>query len=143
MINSISGMGGGMAAMQGARSRPSPEDLFNKIDADGDGSVNAAELQTMADHMAEKMGDQAPSVEELMTQMDTDGDGAMSFAEFEAGRPQGPPPGGRQGPPPGGGQGMMPPGMSFSASGDMDLSALFSNSEEEDASTYESLYAYA
>ena len=137
MISSIAGMSGGMAAMQGIRSRPAPEDLFSKIDGDGDGRVNATELQTMADHLAEKMGDQAPSVEELMAQLDTDSDGAMSFAEFEAGRPQGPPPGGGQGPPPG----MMPPGLSSDASGSMDLSSLFSSSEEEDASTYESLYA--
>lgn len=143
MISSISGLGGGMAALQGARSRPDPAEMFSKIDGDGNGSVDATELQTMADHMAEKMGDQAPSAEELMARMDTDGDGAMSFAEFEAGRPPGPPPGGPQGPPPGGGQGMMPPGLSFDASGDMDLSSLFNSSEEEDATAYESLYAYA
>jgi hypothetical protein len=120
-----------MAAMQAARSRPNPEDLFNQIDADGDGSVNATEIQTMADHLAEKMGDAAPSAEDLMAQLDTDSDGVMSFAEFEAGRPQGPPPGG-----------MPPPGMSFSEDGEMDLSSLFKSSdEEEDVTTYDSLYA--
>ena len=129
MISSISGTGGGMAAMQAARSRPNPEELFNQIDADGDGSVNAAEIQTMADHLAERMGDEAPSAEDLMAKLDTDSNGAMSFAEFEAGRLQGPPPGG------------MPPGMSFNASAEMDLSSLFQSSEEEEVSTYDSLYA--
>lgn len=137
MISSISGMSGGMAAMQGARTRPSQEDLFNTIDADGDGSINSTEVKTMAEHMAEKMGEDAPSAEEIMAAIDTDGNGAMSFAEFEAGRPDGPPPG----PPPGGGKAMMPPGLSFESSGEMDLSSLFNSSEEEDISSYESMYA--
>ena len=137
MISSISGMSGGMAAMQGARpARPSQEELFNSIDTDGDGSINATEVKTMAEQMAanrsDHMGEDAPTVEEIMSQIDTDGDGAMSFAEFEAGRPKGPPPGGGQGP---------PSGVSFDSSGEMDLSSLFNSSEEEDASTYESIYA--
>lgn len=137
MISSISGMGGAMAAMQGAKARPSQEDLFSKIDTDGDGSVNATEAETMASHMAEMMGDEAPSADEIMAKIDTDGDGAMSFAEFEAGRPEGPP----KGPPPGGGKGMMPQSASYDASGNIDLDSLFSSIEEEDATSYESIYA--
>ncbi len=141
MISSISGMGSSMAAMQGAKARPSQEDLFNKIDTDGDGSVNATEVQSMADMMAEKMGDAAPTADELMAQIDSDGDGAMSFAEFEAGRPQGPPSGPPPGPPPGEEEESLLSSLSFSASGETDLSSLFSIGEEEDVSSYESIYA--
>ncbi|MDX2475516.1 MAG: EF-hand domain-containing protein [Candidatus Krumholzibacteria bacterium] len=133
MISSISGLSSGMTAMQGARPGPKPEAIFSEIDADEDGKINTTEVQSMVDHMFEKMGAQAPSAEEFMAQMDTDGDGTMSFAEFEAGRPPGPPPGG--------GQGMMPPGMQLDDSGEMDLSSLFNTGEEEDSSSYESLYA--
>ena len=136
MIQSISGMGGGMRGMQGAQGPRDPQQAFNKIDADGDGALNATELQTMSDKMAEKMGDKGPSVEDIMAQLDSDGDGALTFAEFEAGRAQGPPPAEAF-------SGMMPSGRGFGKMEQMDLSSLFGESEEDSESQLEDLFAYA
>ena len=136
MIQSVSGMGGGMMRMQGAQGGQGPQAAFNKIDADGDGAVSSAELQTLSDMMAEKMGDKAPSADDLMAKFDGDGDGAMSFAEFESARPQGPPDGGMS-------AGMIPPGKGYGKANQMDLSSLFAESEDEAESEEESLYAYA
>lgn len=124
MIQSVSGMGGGMGAMRGAQGPPPPQEAFNKIDTDGDGMLNASELQTMSDMMADKMGTNAPSADDLMAQFDGDGDGVMSFAEFEAGRPQGMQKGGGMG----GGQGKM---NQMSQMNQMDLSSLFAESDDE------------
>jgi hypothetical protein len=134
MIQSISGMGGGMMGMQGARGGGGPEKAFNKMDADGDGALSATEMQKMSDMMAEKMGTDAQSVEDMMTQMDSDGDGALSFAEFESGRSIGMQQGGAAG--------MMSATMGYGKN-QMDLSSLFNSSDEESEKEEESIYAYA
>lgn len=139
MIQSVSGMGGGMMGMQGAQGGQGargPEKAFSKMDADGDGAISAVELQKMSDMMTEKMGANAPSADDLMAQFDGDGDGAVSFAEFEALRPQGAPPGGGAG-------GMNRPYGTSGSSNQMDLSSLFGESEEESEDEEESIFAYA
>lgn len=125
MISSVSGMTSGLTNMTAASQPPEPpssEELYDELDTNADGVLSTDELQAMADKMAEDMGSDAPSVDDLMSELDSDGDGALSFAEFEAGRPEGPPPGG-----------MMPPGSGSSES--MDLADLFSGGEEEDEET--------
>lgn len=63
------------------------DDLFSKVDTDGDGSVSKTE---MSDFVA-KMGKNADSSsDDKFAKLDTDADGALSQAEFEAGRPQAP-----------------------------------------------------
>lgn len=83
-----------------------------------------------------QMGTDAKSVEDMMAQLDGDGDGVLSFAEFAAGRPQG-----MQSAAAGS---MMPPSMGYGKN-QMDLSSLFSASDEESESETEeeNLYAYA
>ncbi|MES2611351.1 MAG: EF-hand domain-containing protein [Pseudomonadota bacterium] len=87
------------------------DDLFGKVDSDGDGAVSQTELQALLEKMsggtASKTG---VSSDELFSQLDADGDGSLSEAEFDAGRPSGeagadavggmpaPPPGGPPGP---------------------------------------------
>ena len=87
------------------------DDLFGKVDSDGDGAVSQTELQALLEKMsggtASKTG---VSSDELFSQLDADGDGSLSEAEFDAGRPSGeaggsavggmppPPPGGPGGP---------------------------------------------
>lgn len=68
------------------------DDLFSKVDTDGDGSVSQSE---MSDFKA-KMGKSADtsSNDERFAKLDTDGSGSLSQAEFEAGRPQAPGQGG-------------------------------------------------
>lgn len=131
MINSVSGMMSGMPGMT-AMSRPpqppSSEELYSELDTNADGALSTDELQAMSDELAERMGDDAPTVDDLMARLDGDGDGALSFAEFEAGRPDGPPPGAQGG--------MMPPGMNGAGGGgQLDLAQLFSTGEEQDEQT--------
>lgn len=89
------------------------DDLFGKVDRDGDGAVSQTELQALLEAMsggtASQMG---VSSDEVFSQLDADGDGSLSQAEFDAGRPSGadaggnmqavggmpPPPGGPGGP---------------------------------------------
>ncbi len=108
--------------------RPSPEDMFARLDADASGSLDQSELQSMIDRMSAKMGSKGQSADDMMSKMDSDGDGALSLDEFAAGRPQGPPPGGPQH----GGQGQM-----TKASSETDLLQqlldMFKSSDEEES----------
>ncbi len=88
----ISGIGSspnfsGMQSM-----RPQNHNPFEKLDANADGGLDSTELATMAKHVSERSGTSV-SVEDLLTGLDTDGNGQVSQAEFDAGRPEGPPPG--------------------------------------------------
>ena len=64
------------------------DDLFGKVDSDGNGSVSQTELQALLEAMsggtASKTG---VSSDEVFSQLDADGDGSLSEAEFDAGRP--------------------------------------------------------
>ena len=66
------------------------DDLFGKVDSDGDGAVSQTELQALLEAMsggtASKTG---VSSDEVFSQLDADGDGSLSEAEFDAGRPSG------------------------------------------------------
>ena len=84
------------------------DDLFSKVDTDGDGSVSQSE---MSDFVAKMGKNSDSSSDDKFAKLDTNGDGALSQAEFEAGRPQGhghaqgatgPQGAGPMGPPPGG-----------------------------------------
>jgi len=119
MINGIGGMD--MSSINGMRpqQRPSPEEMFQKLDTDGSNSLDEMELQAMIDRMSERMGgENVPSVDDMMAKLDGDGDGVVSQEELEAGRPAGPPPGG------------MPPGMDMSTDR-MSLLDLYSTEDEE------------
>ncbi len=72
---------------------PEPQEVFNRHDSDGDGTLKADELQALLDEIAEKMGGDGTSAVDMIERLDADADGALSSAEFEAGRPEGPPPG--------------------------------------------------
>jgi hypothetical protein len=81
---------------------PQQQDVFGKLDADGDGKVTSAELQSA-------FGSNNTDVANyVMGKLDTDGDGAISQSEFAAGTTRGaghhhhhmhvgPPPDGSQG----------------------------------------------
>jgi len=66
------------------------DDLFGKVDSDGDGAVSQTELQALLEAMsggtASKTG---VSSDQVFSQLDADGDGSLSEAEFDAGRPSG------------------------------------------------------
>lgn len=105
------------------------DDLFSKVDTDGDGSVSKSE---MSDFVA-KMGKNSDtsSSDDKFAKLDTDGDGSLSQSEFEAGRPQAP--GQAQGtapmgPPPGAG-GAEKSGSSTSASSSTSYDPLDTNQD--------------
>jgi Ca2+-binding EF-hand superfamily protein len=85
--------------------RPSPAEMFTKMDTNGDGSVDKAEFTAFGKQMAAKIG-KADKSEEIFAKIDTDGDGKISQTENEAfasqmqamGPPPGPPPGGAKSP---------------------------------------------
>ncbi|MFT3829003.1 MAG: EF-hand domain-containing protein [Opitutaceae bacterium] len=79
---------------------PSPEELFAKMDADGDGAVSESELATGMEEMQQTAGsrpppppdgEQPPSASELFAKIDADSDGQISLDElktdFESHRP--------------------------------------------------------
>jgi Ca2+-binding EF-hand superfamily protein len=66
------------------------DDLFGKVDSDGDGSVSKTELQALLEAMSGGTASQTGvSSDEVFSQLDADGDGSLSEAEFDAGRPPG------------------------------------------------------
>lgn len=87
----------------GGRERPNPEDIFKKLDADGNGTVSLDEFK------AGPRAQRDPAhAEEIFKKMDKDSDGKLTLEEFKSGRPPHGPggPGG-----PGGKPGGKPPGQ--------------------------------
>ncbi|GAB3358489.1 MULTISPECIES: XopAW family type III secretion system calcium-binding effector [Giesbergeria] len=100
-----------------AASQEEGDDLFGKVDSNGDGAVSQEELQGLLEKMSGGTASQTSvSSDEVFSQLDTDSDGNLTPAEFDAGRPSGgqqqvagdspaagmpPPPGGMPPPAPG------------------------------------------
>ena len=67
--------------------RPDREEILERFDADGDGTLNEAERQAMHDAMPNRRyraggpPGHRPSREEIMERFDTDGDGELSESE--------------------------------------------------------------
>ena len=91
--------------------RPSPEEIFKKLDTNNDGFISLEEFK--AGPRAQK---DPAKAEEIFKKMDKDGDGKLTLEEFKAGRP---PHGGGPGHPPGapGGHGPGGPGGGGPAGG--------------------------
>ena len=70
------------------------QELFAKLDVNGDNSIDSSELKAFTDFVSEKTGSTLDS-SALMTALDSDGDGSISAGEFKAGMQKGP-----HGPPP-------------------------------------------
>lgn len=114
------------------------DDLFAKVDTNGDGSVSQAEMKSLMDimdKMASSSGSNstssasatsdtssstsATSSSDMFSKLDSNGDGSLSKTEFEAGRPQGghgPQGSGGMPPPPGGAGGAGGAGNSSASS---------------------------
>ena len=92
------------------------DDPFTTADADSDGSLSETELSSFAETLSAMSG-QTMDSSSMMTDLDADEDGLLSEDEFNAGKPQGPPPGG------------MPPagGIGASESSDEESSGLLSS----------------
>lgn len=111
------------------------DDLFGKVDRDGDGAVSKTELQALLEAMSGGTASQVGvSSDDVFSQLDADGDGSLTQAEFDAGRPSGATGeagGGMQAmggmPPPPGGSG----GASASANSTTTYDALDTNKDGE------------
>jgi Ca2+-binding EF-hand superfamily protein len=77
MMSGISGMGGMMGGM-----RPDPQQIFNRVDKDGNGGLDESELGAMADKIAERTGKEI-DVDSLMEEYDGDGDGVLNQDETQ------------------------------------------------------------
>jgi hypothetical protein len=94
-MSSISSIGSGGWSAYGGTTMPRPpagkdgakmkEELFTKMDSNGDNSIDAAELEAMAQATG------SSSASDWFATSDTDGDGALSKDEYDAGKPPPPP----------------------------------------------------
>lgn len=98
-MNALSSVTSSMGYGQMQPVKPREDDLFGKVDTDGDGSLSETEMTAFSEKMAEMTGTSSDAAEMFAT-FDSDEDGLVSEDEFNAARPQGPPPPG--GMPPGG-----------------------------------------
>jgi len=94
MVGAIQG-GSAMSTEMIAQMR---ERMFSKLDTDGDGQIDLAELQAQATESG-STDNRFTDMFERLSEADTDGDGMVSITEFEAMKPPEPPPGGPAGRP--------------------------------------------
>ena len=87
-MSSISGVSGSdpwaqWSATRSAQQSKMQDRLMSKVDADGNGSVDATELQGLMDHVADKTGVASDSsAADLLKKADADGDGSLSASEL-------------------------------------------------------------
>jgi len=92
-MTSISSLGSSNAwssAIQSQRSQHSAklaEKLSADFDADGDGSLNETELQSLMDDIGSRTGQSGSSAKDLLSSSDSNGDGSLSTDELEAALP--------------------------------------------------------
>lgn len=88
------------ATMMQNMKKPDADEMFSKIDTDGDGSISESELTIMQEEMSQMSGQTVDAVS-LMSDYDTDGDGLLAREEMDSlmaklhesmGPPPGPPP---------------------------------------------------
>ena len=95
MIDGIGRVGGGMASIDPAAMQQRREQMFARMDQDGDGSLDKVEFSAMAEKMSQRTGDSI-NVEDKFPEIDTDSDGKLSQDELAAHaaehRPPPPPP---------------------------------------------------
>ena len=83
-----------MTRMSDMGRRPDPSRIFSELDQNGDGGLDQAEFQVIADKISAKTG-QTVDVAQVFEEFDVDQDGVLSAEEatsaMEANRPSGPP----------------------------------------------------
>jgi len=80
----VGGIGnGGITGIGGSFQKPDPEEMFNKLDTNGDGKVSKDELTSAISQISEKTGSSF-NVDDIFTKSDTDQDGEISKDEYMA-----------------------------------------------------------
>lgn len=83
MINAMSGSNAYFGQMQGTRQgQGPPAGRFEQLDTDGNGGIDQAELQTVADKIAGKTG-QEINIEEVSVTYDANNDGLLGQDEMQ------------------------------------------------------------
>ncbi len=70
------------ASMQKSQAADRSQQLFSKLDVNGDGAIDSSELKTFADDINSKAGTKLDA-NSLLTALDSDGDGSVSSAELK------------------------------------------------------------
>ena len=83
-ISGVSGSSNAWTAVNTQRSQHQAK-MFAKVDTDGSGGVDQAELSTMLSDISEKTGTSVGDAKELFTKMDSNGDGSLSSDELDTG----------------------------------------------------------
>lgn len=83
-ISGVSGSGNAWAASTTQRNNHQAR-MFAKVDADGSGSVDQAELGTLLDKISQKTGASVGDTAKVFTSMDSNGDGSLSADELGKG----------------------------------------------------------
>ena len=81
----VSGSGSNVWAALNTQRTKHQAKMFAKVDTDGNGSVNQAELSTLLDKVSEKTGASFGDAAKVFTSMDTNGDGSLSSDELSTG----------------------------------------------------------
>ncbi|MEJ0099604.1 MAG: EF-hand domain-containing protein [Pseudomonadota bacterium] len=85
-MSSVSLSGGVPATLFASLQKPQATDrsqqLFSKLDTNGDGSIDSTELKTFADDLGSKTGTKIDAGS-LMAALDSDGDGSVSSTELK------------------------------------------------------------
>ena len=81
MADSISSIGGSSGFDPSTRATK----FFKKLDANGDGKLDASELANMVKNGPQGQNGQGPSAADILKKLDTNGDGSVSADEFAAG----------------------------------------------------------
>ena len=87
-MSSISGVSNSASAWSAtSTSRASrQQEMFNKVDSDGNGGVDATELQSMLDDIAKHTGTSSTTTAaDALAKMDSNGDGSLDSSEMETG----------------------------------------------------------
>lgn len=84
-ISGVSGSASAWSAMSTSRASRQQE-MFNKVDSDGSGSVDATELQSMLDDIAKHTGSSSTTTAaDALAKMDGNGDGSLDSSEMASG----------------------------------------------------------
>lgn len=84
-MSTINSLGSSMSLMMQAMSmqRSGQQNMFSKVDTDGNGTVGQSELTTFAQSLSEKTGTEI-NTDDAISTYDADGDGGLSQEEMEA-----------------------------------------------------------
>ena len=83
MINSIGGMGSYVSGIDQTAMQQRRDEMFAKIDQNGDGSLDKAEFSAMAEKMSQRTGETV-DIDQLFADIDTNSDGVLDQEELDA-----------------------------------------------------------